>query len=178
MAEGRKQAISLRLNSGDIRRIKRLASRLGVRDSDVVRFAIKMMLSRMLPLTEPTVRGRRLVPVMADWGPEAVRHFELDAIRLDEIINGDADPVDRVDAEDIGLMLMVGTQDSYARLSLRALNPPAGAPTPGERRDDSPAGILRRHLYRKYGLAGSDGEGGSGSTRAPANVSLVKQGNR
>lgn len=132
----------------------------------------------MLPLTDPTVRGRRLVPVMADWGPEAVRHFELDAIRLEEIINGDADPVDQVDPEDIALMLMVGTQESYARLSLRALTPP-GPTAPGERRDESPAGVLRRHLYRKYGLAGTDGgDGAAASTRAAANVSLVKQGAR
>ena len=30
MAEGRMQAISLRLNSGDIRRIKEMANRMGV----------------------------------------------------------------------------------------------------------------------------------------------------
>jgi hypothetical protein len=90
LAEGRKQAISLRLSAGDIRRIKKLADRLGARDSDVVRFAIKMMLHRMLPLTDPAVRGRSLVPVLAEWGPEAVRHFELDATTLEEIVNGDA----------------------------------------------------------------------------------------
>jgi hypothetical protein len=92
LAEGRKQAISLRLSAGDIRRIKKLADRLGARDSDVVRFAIKMMLHRMLPLTDTAVRGRNLVPVLAEWGPEAVRHFELDATTLAEIINGDAPP--------------------------------------------------------------------------------------
>jgi len=92
LAEGRKQAISLRLSAGDIRRIKKLADRLGARDSDVVRFAIKMMLPRMLPLTDPGVRGRNLVPVLAEWGPEAVRHFELDATTLAEIVNGDAPP--------------------------------------------------------------------------------------
>ena len=153
LTEGRKQAISLRLSAGDIRRIKGLAHRLGVRDSDVVRFAIKMMLHRMLPLTDPTARGRSLVPVMAEWGPEAVRHFELDATTLEEIVNGNAPPEQRVDLEDIRLLTMVSEQESYAKLSLRALMPPSRPPTQGDRRDTSAVNAMRRHLYGKYGFA-------------------------
>ena len=133
LAEGRKQAISLRLSAGDIRRIKKLADRLGARDSDVVRFAIKMMLHRMLPLTDSTVRGRSLVPVLAEWGPEAVRHFELDATTLEEIVNGDAPPEQCVALEDITLLTMVSAQESYAKLSLRALMPPSRPPAQGDR---------------------------------------------
>jgi hypothetical protein len=151
--EGRKQAISLRLSSGDIRRIKSLAHRLGARESDVVRFAIKMMLHRMLPLCDPHVRGRRLVPLLAEWGPEAVRHFEIDAARLYEIVNGDIDPSERVDLEDIGLLTMLSAQESYAKLSLRAVLPRSKPPASGDRRDLSPGGALKRHLYGKYGFA-------------------------
>jgi len=153
LAEGRKQAISLRLSAGDIRRIKKLAHRLGARDSDVVRFAIKMMLHRMLPLTDPGVRGRSLVPVLAEWGPEAVRHFELDATTLAEIVNGDAPTEQRMDLEDFTLLTMVSAQESYAKLSLRAMLPPSTPPTHGERRDASPVNAMRRHLYGKYGFA-------------------------
>ena len=153
MAEGRKQAISLRLTSGDIRRIKKLADRLGARDSDVVRFAIKMMLHRMLPLCDPAVQGRSLVPVLAEWGPEAVRHFELDATTLEEIVNGTAPAEQRVSLEDITLLTMVSAQESYAKLSLRALMPPSRPPAQGDRRDTSPVNAMRRHLYGKYGFA-------------------------
>ena len=153
MPEGRKQAISLRLSAGDIRRIKKLADRLGARDSDVVRFAIKMMLHRMLPLTDPAVRGRSLVPVLAEWGPEAVRHFELDATTLDEIVNGDAQDSERVQIDDLTLLTMVSAQESYAKLSLRALMPPSVPPVHGDRRDGSPVNAMRRHLYGKYGFA-------------------------
>ena len=153
MPEGRKQAISLRLSSGDIRRIKKLADRLGARDSDVVRFAIKMMLHRLLPLTDPAVRGRSLVPVLAEWGPEAVRHFELDATTLDEIVNGDAQDSERVQIDDLTLLTMVSAQESYAKLSLRALMPPSAPPAHGDRRDTSPVNAMRRHLYGKYGFA-------------------------
>jgi len=157
LAEGRKQAISLRLSAGDIRRIKKLADRLGARDSDVVRFAIKMMLHRMLPLTDPAVRGRSLVPVLAEWGPEAVRHFELDATTLAEIINGDAPPEQCMELEDITLLTMVSAQESYAKLSLRAMLPPSTPPLNGDRRDTSPVNAMRRHLYGKYGFAAPGG---------------------
>jgi hypothetical protein len=153
LAEGRKQAISLRLSAGDIRRIKKLADRLGARDSDVVRFAIKMMLHRMLPLTDPTLRGRNLVPVLAEWGPEAVRHFEFDAATLDHIVNGDAPAGERVDMSDLTLLTLVSGQETYARLSLRALTPPSSPPAMGDRRDASPVNSMRRHFYARYGFA-------------------------
>ena len=153
MVEGRKQAISLRLSAGDIRRIKKLAHRLGARDSDVVRFAIKMMLHRMLPLCDTAVRGRHLVPVLAELGPEAVRHFELDATRLNEIVNADAPLDQRVDSDDITLLTMVSAQESYAKISLRALLPASDPPASGDRRDISPANAMRRHFYDKYGFS-------------------------
>ena len=153
MAEGRKQAISLRLRAGDIRRIKKLAHRLGARDSDVVRFAIKMMLHRMLPLCDATVRGRNLVPVLAELGPEAVRHFELDATRLNEIVNADAPEEQRMDLDDITLLTVVSSQESYAKISLRALLPASNPPATGDRRDISPANAMRRHFYDKYGFS-------------------------
>ena len=150
MAEGRKQAISLRLSAADIRRIKKLANRLGARDSDVVRFAIKMMLHRMLPLTDSAMRGRSLVPGLADWGPEVVSHFELDVATLDEIVNGEVTDTERVATEDLALLTMASTQESYAKLSIRTLAPPSRHPVEGERRDGSATNTMRRLLYDKY----------------------------
>ena len=150
MAEGRKQAISLRLSAADIRRIKKLAQRLGARDSDVVRFAIKMMLHRMLPLTDSAMQGRSLVPGLADWGPEVVNHFELDVATLDEIVNGEVPDQERVATEDLALLTMASTQESYAKLSIRTLAPPTRHPVEGERRDSSATNTMRRLLYDKY----------------------------
>ena len=48
--DSRKQAVSIRMSAADIRSVKRLAERLGVRDSDVIRFAVKVMLGRLAPL--------------------------------------------------------------------------------------------------------------------------------
>src|SRR3974390_3106905 len=80
--ENRKQAVSIRLGSADIRKVKRLAKRLGVRDSDVIRFAIKSTLNRVAPLCDPEIRGPSLVPMFVETGAELIQHFELDAFRL------------------------------------------------------------------------------------------------
>ena len=69
-SDNRKQAVSIRMSRSDVRQIKRLADRLGVRDSDVVRFAIKTMLARLAPLPDPAVTGYGLVPVFMEAGAE------------------------------------------------------------------------------------------------------------
>jgi hypothetical protein len=164
--EGRKQAISLRLSTGDIRRIKRLAQRLDVRDSDVVRFAIKTMFQRLGPLTDPNSKGRALVPVFVESGAEIVRHFDLDSAQLDAIINEGVDAREQVDTDDIQLMAMFGAQKNYARLSLRRLNEGSPAAAAGESTgDDSLGESLRRLLYKKYGYS-ENGEATAATTPA------------
>jgi hypothetical protein len=88
-----------------------------------------------------------------------VRHFEFDAHTLEEIVNGDAPDDERVDLEDITLLTMVSSQESYAKLSLRALTPPSSPPITGDRRDSSPVNPMRRHLYARYGFAAPESNG-------------------
>ena len=114
--DSRKQAVSIRMNRGDVRHVKCLADRLGVRDSDIIRFAIKAMLAKLAPLSDPTVRGRQLLPVFVESGADLMRHFDLDAMRLAEIINDGSDAGRRVDAEDIQLIAMNGNQPSYLKM--------------------------------------------------------------
>ena len=141
MAELRRQAVSIRLANGDIRNIKRFAKRLGVRDSDIVRFAIKSTFSRLAPLCDPAVRGRNLVPVLAEAGDEIIRHFELDAFQLDAIINDQVDPKDQVERDDIALLAMSSLRQDYLRMRLND----GGRETNGTSPDS-----LRRYLYDKY----------------------------
>ena len=128
MQDGRKQAVSLRLSAGDIRKIKKLAKRLGVRDSDVIRYALKVMLAKRAPLCDAAVRGRNLMPVFVDTGGDIQQHFELDEERLEAVINGGVEDEHRVDADDIQLMAMIGMQRNYAKLSLRDLHDKVAAP--------------------------------------------------
>jgi hypothetical protein len=134
------------MNSTDVRKVKKVASRLGVRDSDVIRFAVKSMLAKLGPLYDQEAHGRNLVPVFVESGAELLRFFEIDASRLEAIINGGVDLERRVDRDDIALLALTGSQEPYAALKLSEL-----AST--ERRERTAAELsesLRQYLYAKY----------------------------
>jgi len=139
----RKQAVSIRLGGSDLRNIKRVALRLGVRDSDIIRFAIKSMLSRISPLCDEAITGRNLVPVLVESGDELIRHFEFDLYRLDRIINERAEEDARVDRDDIALLAMNGLREQYLVMRLKDSN---GAPIDADGQGRS----LRGYLYDKY----------------------------
>ena len=141
MVDQRKQAVSIRLGESDIRNIKRIARRLGVRDSDIIRFAIKSTLSRIAPLCDPAIRGRNLVPVLVESGDELIRYFEMDAFRLESIINENVDEGRQVERDDIALLAMSGLRDEYLVMRLKDGNAPDAA---------SQERSLRRYLYDKY----------------------------
>jgi len=144
--ESRKRAISIRMTTTDVRKVKKLAQRLNVRDSDVIRFAVKVMLARLGPLYEPEARGRTLVPVVVEAGVEFLRFFELDTTRLDSIINGDVDdPEKRVSRDDLALLALAGAQEPYAALKLSELNQ-----TDERLRSGDLSASIRHYLYDKY----------------------------
>jgi hypothetical protein len=143
VVEQRKQAVSIRLGESDIRNIKRVAKRLGVRDSDIIRFAIKSALNRIAPLCDPAIRGRNLVPVLVESGDELIRYFELDAFRLESIINEQVDEGRQVDRDDIALLAMSGLREEYLVMRLKD----------GDTSEADPplrARSLRGYLYDKY----------------------------
>jgi hypothetical protein len=134
------------MHAADVRKVKKLAQRLGVRDSDVIRFAVKCALSRLGPLNDPEAKGRNLVPVFVESGAELLRFFELDAARLEAIINEGADPMRRVEREDIALLALTGASEPYAALMLSELNrDDRNRQRPGEISDS-----VRQYLYAKY----------------------------
>lgn len=143
MFDQRKQAISIRLGDSDVRNVKRMAKRLGVRDSDIIRYAIKSMLGRIAPLCDEAIAGRNLVPVLVESGDELIRYFELDSYRLDRIINHQASDEQRVDRDDIAMLAMSGLRDQY--LMMRMRDGSVSIPEPA-----LPARSLRNYLYDKY----------------------------
>jgi len=143
VVDQRKQAVSIRLGESDIRHIKRIAQRLGVRDSDIIRFAIKSTLNRIAPLCDPAIRGRNLVPVLVESGDELIRYFELDAFRLESIINEHVEEGRQVERDDIALLAMSGLRDEYLVMRLKDRNGSSSEAT-------LPGRSLRRYLYEKY----------------------------
>ncbi len=157
VVEQRKQAVSIRLGESDIRHIKRIAERLGVRDSDIIRFAIKSSLSRIAPLCDPEIRGRNLVPVLVESGDELIRYFELDAFRLESIINAGVEESRQVARDDIALLAMSGLREEYLVMRLKD----------GNAATATPARSLRGYLYDKY-VYRSHADGGEGARDAVA----------
>ncbi len=143
MLDNRKQAVSIRLGESDLRNIKKVAQRLGVRDSDIIRFAIKSMLNRISPLCDAGITGRNLVPVLVESGDELIRHFELDAYQLERIINEGADEGARVAHDDIALLAMNGLREQYLLIRMKH-NSGASIDIAGQ------AHSLRAYLYDKY----------------------------
>ena len=163
MVDQRKQAVSIRLGESDIRNIKRIAKRLGVRDSDIIRFAIKATLSRIAPLCDPGIRGRNLVPVLVESGDELIRYFELDAFRLDSIINENVEEDRQVERDDVALLAMSGLREEYLVMRLKEGNgAPVGAAPQGR--------SLRRYLYDKYVYRSGDNSHAAPNGHAAADV--------
>jgi len=144
MVDQRKQAVSIRLGKSDLRNIKRVAKRLGVRDSDIIRFAIKSMLARIAPLCDSAIRGRNLVPVLVESGEELIRHFELDAFRLEAIINENVEEGRQVDRDDVALLAMRGLREEYLAMRLKEGSMDTDIDTVAQERS------LRAYLYDKY----------------------------
>ena len=149
MTEGRKQAISLRVTAADLRKIKKLAQRLGARDSDVIRFALKTMFARLAPLCDHSLRGRALLPVFIEAGSDLFHHFDLDAARLEEIVNDGVSKAQEVESNDLEVIAMAGIHQTYAELLLNRITP-ALASEPLGNMGDALSGRLRGYIYSKY----------------------------
>jgi hypothetical protein len=146
--KNRKAAVSVRIGAADVRNLKAIAKRLGVRDSDVFRYAVKNSLEQLGPLVDPGVHGRHLLPVFVEAGPRLLRFFELDAARLAEIVNaGVVDPETLVAPEDLTLLSMTGVQQSYALVKLSELLDQTSDMPPEK---DGLVNVLREYLYEKY----------------------------
>lgn len=162
------------MNGTDIRKVKRLAARLGVRDSDVIRFAVKTLLAKLGPLYDPEVHGRNLLPVFVETGGELLRFFDIDAAKLETIINNGVQSDRRVDRDDIALLALTSAQEPYAALKLSELDrterPRQGAAELLE--------SLRQYLYAKYVYRPVDGPeiaGSSETTREPVRLALTAE---
>ena len=146
--KSRKSAISVRIGAADVRNVKAVAKRLGVRDSDVFRYAVKSSLEQLGLLGDPNVHGRHLLPVFVEAGPTLLRFFDLDAARLVEIVNsGVEDPEALVAPEDLTLLSMAGVQQSYALVKLNELRDEAPSLPP---ETQTLVDALREYLYDKY----------------------------
>jgi len=138
----KKQSVSVRLSLRDVEKIKKIAVRLNVSDSDVILFSIKGMLSKLRPLSDSTITGYQLLPVFIEHGNEVSRHFDLDAEKLDHIINM-SDSNNNIDRADLELIAMQSMYPNYLKMQLESL-----LSTQVDEKE-LPQN-LRKYLYSKY----------------------------
>lgn len=161
--------ISVRLRGSDIDKIKSIARRLDVSDSEIFRFGIRLAMARLLPLLDDKACGFRVLPVFVENDAELVRHFDMDATHLDRVINERcSDLACQVDPADLNLLTLHGLPSDYLRLRMQELI--------GETVDGvSVWKALRAYLYRKYGRGIDNNESPSQETGQADAPRLLRQ---
>jgi len=120
MSANKKRTISVRLNASDLKKLKDIAKRLQVRESDVFRFAVRTTLAKLGPLHDLNNSGADLLPVFLDHGKDLTNYFNIDVSLLDEIFNNGIDnPSKRIAREDIEMIIMAETNENYVVLKLQ-----------------------------------------------------------
>jgi hypothetical protein len=142
--ENKKQNISVRVSTSDLKKIKDIAKRLNVRESDVFRFAIKGTLARLAPLCEKDQRGSDLMPLLMEYGTELANYFGLDSDVLEAIVNLGVETQEKqVDKKDIELLTLSSMQENYLYLKLKER-------TNTQIENNGINAILKDYLYKKY----------------------------
>ncbi len=139
-----KKNISVRLGVADLRRVKEIALRLDVKESEIFRYAVKALSTRLMPLLNRQLSGVSMLVALLETGEELLRYFEFDAQQFDRLINGSvSDGQMCVDMDDIELLVIAGINRDYlaAQLSERLKM---------NIEEQLAFDTLRNYLFRKY----------------------------
>ena len=144
MEKDKKKIVSMRISETDHAKIKRIALRMRVKEADVFRFALKVTLHKLSPLHDARKNGKEVLPAFIEIGKELTHFFELDADRIDAIINdGVIVKEGLIDRQDIELLAMSANHELYMLSKLREMFQSALSPA-------DPLYQLREYLYGKY----------------------------
>lgn len=114
MAKETKEMVAVRLDPAARRKIKVLAERLKVNESNILRYAIDVALEELSPLCDPVKEGVELLPAFVEHGAELLRALDLDIGKLDDILHGDLeDERNRMPRDEMRMMLGVGQTPGY-----------------------------------------------------------------
>lgn len=144
--EYKKRNVSVRLSEPDIKKIKDISVRLGVKESELFRYSIKTMLAKLITLSDTSVRGADLIPTWLECGRDLMAHFDLDVGQLDKVFNRNAiGGTGCVESEDLDLIILSYFDENYAAKKLSELSEVSVNAV------DVPAS-LRKYLFEKYVL--------------------------
>jgi hypothetical protein len=101
-----KEIVAVRLEPSERRRLKAIAARLRVSETELMRYAIKAALDEFAPLTDQSQEGAELLPVFLQNPGLKTRLLGLDAEKIDSILHADLENEQlRVSAEDIAALV-------------------------------------------------------------------------
>lgn len=140
----KRKNISVRMSSWEQKRVREIAERLGVKESDMIRYSISNTLGKLMPFHDRSYKGASLMPAVLDSAEELLRYFHLDAEQLNKIINeGVEDPQKRVAEEDLEMLVLGHFNEQYIQQRLAEL---CEGPVDGQQIHQA----LRDYLVRKY----------------------------
>jgi hypothetical protein len=146
IVSNKKQNVSVRLSESDIKKIKGISERLGVKDSELFRYIIKNSLARLLPFQQGGMNGVDLIPALLDSGKDLTQHLDIDADRLARIVNeGVKDEAKQVEKEDLDFVTLLGNDVCHDYLTFK-LTQSKGSKLTDKDIDAS----LKQYLYGKY----------------------------
>ena len=138
-----KKNISVRLSVSDLRRLKEVSAKLGIKDSDLFRFSVKMTLSSLMPLLKQDIKGVDFLLAMLDAGSDLLRYFEFDSHLLDRVVNDQVEADKKVSMMDIDLVAIAALNERYLISQLRDIGETVNS-------NDDPLYVLKRYLQKKY----------------------------
>ena len=114
MTKEAKEMMAVRLDPSDRRALRAIAARLGVSDSDLLRYAVKVVLDDFASLVDHSKEGAQLLEAFLQHADEKSRWLGLDRSKLDAILHTDLENERlRVDSEDIELLLRGRTSKGF-----------------------------------------------------------------
>lgn len=106
-SDDKKNIVSIRINNSDRDAMRVTAARLLVRESELYRFAVHHLLSRLKRLYDNSLTGSDLLPLFLEFRDELNTELGLKKHQLFEILNGrTADPEKFVAMSDVELLLL------------------------------------------------------------------------
>jgi hypothetical protein len=137
-----KRIVSMRINTSDFGRVKAMAKRLKARDSEVLRFVLRLGLAEMSALCRRGATPQEMLGAFALHGPALVDHFELNEARLDQLLNADRGEAP-VTLEDLELLVVAAQSTRLLAFRLQELTGTAVVP-------EDARTFLRTYLEAKY----------------------------
>lgn len=139
-----KKNISVRLGVAELRRVKEIALRLDVKESEIFRYAVKSLSTRLMPLLNRQLCGVPMLVALLESGEEMLRYFEFDMQQLERLINASCTDGQRlVDREDIDMLAVAIINPDYLATQIsEKLNTNIETSLAFE--------ALQHYLFRKY----------------------------